>query len=479
MLIFDNADDVFIIQEYLSQWGNGSILITTRANAVGSLAASLEVETMGLIEGTLLLLRRAQRSERASDEEINEAGNIVVALDHFPLALDQAGAYIEEAGLSFGGYLEVFQNRRKEVLARRGTQATNYPDSVATTWSLSFQKVEQGNPAAAELLRLLAFLAPDTIPEELIRDGADHWNPPLQQAVANPFTFNKMLEDLLKFSLVKRLAEEHMLSIHRLVQAVQMDSMELDARRRWAERVVLAVNEIFPKESPLTRKDEEQLRLYLDQVQACSSLLLQYKLLLLEGADVLARAGRYIRSYSPAAAEPILEHALEIREQRLEADHPAIASNLFYLAISYSDPRRSSTRGKFGKAEQLFLRALKIQEQQLRTEHLDTAYTLDGLATLYMAQGKYAEAEPLSLRSLRIMEQVWGAEDSRLAEYFNGIAILYSLQGKHAEAEPFSQRYNRIREQKIREGSIKILATGDLPQDVWQSSLLSLRNRPE
>ena len=80
-----------------------SILLTTRANAVGSLAASIEVEKMGLIEGTQLLLRRAQRFEHASDEEINQAGNIVVALDYFPLALDQAGAYIEETGVQLRG----------------------------------------------------------------------------------------------------------------------------------------------------------------------------------------------------------------------------------------------------------------------------------------------------------------------------------------------------------------------------------------
>jgi tetratricopeptide (TPR) repeat protein len=147
--------------------------------------------------------------------------------------------------------------------------------------------------------------------------------------------------------------------------------------------------------------------------------------------------------------------------------------------MSYSDPRRPSTRGRFGKAESLFLRALKIQEQRVGAERLDTAYTLDGLATLYLVQGKYAEAEPLFLRSLHIMEQAWGSEDSKLAEYLNGIAILYILQGKNAEAEPFSLRYDRIREQKIRDGSIRPLATGELEQDVWQSALLSLRNRPD
>ena len=87
-------------------------------------------------------------------------------------------------------YLKLYQDHRQELLARRGTLATDYPDSVATTWSLSFQKVQQENPAAAELLRLCAFLAPD-IPEELIRDGAAYWPPLLQQAADDPLRFSR------------------------------------------------------------------------------------------------------------------------------------------------------------------------------------------------------------------------------------------------------------------------------------------------
>src|SRR5450755_2782500 len=125
LLVFDNADDIALVGTYLPKLGNGSILLTTRANAVGSLATSVEVETMGFVEGTHLLLRRAQRFEQASDEEINQAGNIVVALDHFPLALDQAGAYIEETQCGFTEYLEVYRNHRDALLARRGNQAVN------------------------------------------------------------------------------------------------------------------------------------------------------------------------------------------------------------------------------------------------------------------------------------------------------------------------------------------------------------------
>ena len=301
LLIFDNADDIALLRDYLPQRGSGSILLTTRAHAVGSLATSIEVDTMGWLEGTHLLLRRAQLFEHASDEEINQAGNIVVALDHFPLALDQAGAYIEETGCGFVGYLQVYHTHRKELLARRGGPETiNYPDSVMTTWSLSFQKVEQANPAAAELLRLCAFLAPDTIPEELITNGAPYWSSPLQQTAADLFLFNQMVEELLKFSLIQRLAETQILRIHRLVQAVQMDTMEPEVQYQWAERVVRAVNEVFPNPS-LGMATWPQCLRYLDQAQVCDTLIAQYMLPLVEAArSEERRVGKECRSrWSP------------------------------------------------------------------------------------------------------------------------------------------------------------------------------------
>src|SRR3989440_750237 len=245
LLIVDNADDLSMVQPFLPARGNGSILLTTRANAVGALASSIEVDCMSLIEGTQLLLRRAQREGAATDAEIDEATNIVVALAQFPLALDQAGAYIDETGCSLHDYFQLYQQHRYALLARRGKQATHYPESVATTWSLSFQHVDQSNPAAAELLRLCSFLEPDHIPEELLTEGAPHWPATLQQAAADLLTFNQMLETLLAFSLVKRLAADRLLSIHRLVQVVQRERLTPEEQRRWAERLGGGVHPVF------------------------------------------------------------------------------------------------------------------------------------------------------------------------------------------------------------------------------------------
>jgi hypothetical protein len=178
LLIIDNADDLAMAGDFLPGGSKGHLLLTTRAHAIGSLANGIEVEKMDSQQGMLLLLRRAKVLVRdalldaASQADRTAAATIVQEMDGLPLALDQAGAFIEETGCSVSDYLQRYRQRQDVLLKRRGGPGKDHPEPVATTWSLSFERVEQLDQLATELLRCCAFLAPDAIPEQMIIDGA-------------------------------------------------------------------------------------------------------------------------------------------------------------------------------------------------------------------------------------------------------------------------------------------------------------------
>src|SRR5262249_10303396 len=142
--------------------------------------------------------------EEASTADCQSAKDIAGALDGLPLALDQAGAYIEETGCNLSNYLGLYQAGRIKLLSKRGFFDFDHPASVTDTFTYSLEKIKKISPPAVELLRFCAFLHPDAIPEELIINGATELGPTLQPLASDPFLLDNTLVILRKFSLVHR-----------------------------------------------------------------------------------------------------------------------------------------------------------------------------------------------------------------------------------------------------------------------------------
>lgn len=433
LLILDNVEDLEMLADFLPMQGAGSLLLTTRLQALGSIAQGIPVEKMGLGEGITFLLRRTKvigadaSVSQASQESRDQAAEIVTALDGLPLALDQAGAYIEETRCGFSAYLNLYRTRRKDLLRRRGRVSIDHPESVAATWSLSFQQIEQENSAAADLLRLLTFLNPEAIPEEIIAEGATELGPVLAPVAGDALDLNEAIELLLHFSLLRRDPEARLLSIHRLVQAVLKDGLTKEQQSLWAERAIRATNKTFPD---VDLKTWTECQRCLPHAQSGAAYIQEYELAFPEAARLLNQAANYLSTHAQyPQAEPLLQQSLRIRQQVLEPTHPAIASTLNDLGVLYL------TQGKYSESAPLLQQALQIREQVLGLEHPNTASSLNNLALLYYAQGTYARAEQLYLQALAIRQRVFAPEHPDIAQSLNNLAELFTTQAKYEDAE--------------------------------------------
>jgi tetratricopeptide (TPR) repeat protein len=253
LLILDNADDLALVREFLPSAQHGHTLLTTRTQALGGLAHSIQVEEMNQEVGALFLLRRAgllppdMSSLDVTSAHYQLARVVARELGGLPLALDQAGAYIEETSSSLREYLEVYRAHRSALLQRRGGLTTNHPEPVATTWALAFEQVEHWNPMAADLLRLCAFLDPDAIPEEILLAGIQQLAP--VSDTVDLFQLHEAIGTLLRFSLVRRNGETQTLTIHRLVQVMVQQAVGKEAEHLWAVRAAQAVYQALPQAS--------------------------------------------------------------------------------------------------------------------------------------------------------------------------------------------------------------------------------------
>jgi tetratricopeptide (TPR) repeat protein len=407
LLILDNADHFNAINAFIPTGGKGHLILTTREHSTGSIA-KIPIEKMSKEEGISFLLRRAKLPlSGASDgnahiarQNRTQAAAIVQALDGLPLALDQAGAYLEETpSCSLSDYLVHYHHQRQKYLARRGRTSPEHA-SVRATFLLCFTQVMEQNALAADLLRCLVFLDPDDIPEALLQTGAVELGPQLQTMTVDTSLLGEAISELLRYSLVYYNKERQACSMHRLVQAVLKDEMPAEERHLWAERVVRALNHAFPASDVSTW---QQCQRYLPHAQVCVTWIKQEHMMFPEAANLLNLIAFYLDDLALyAQALPLYQRALAIREQTLGPTHPDTAGSLNNLAAFYR------SQGQYEQAEPLHLRALAIREQALGPTHPSTAIGLNNLAGLYKSQGKYEQAEPLYQRALAIMEKMLG-----------------------------------------------------------------------
>lgn len=457
LLILDNVDKLEIINDYLPLYSMGDILITTRLQALGTIAQSIEVEKMGLDESVRFLLYRTKFLDpgaplrQATEESRAQAVEIVTALDGLPLALDQAGAYIEETHCGLSQFTNLFVSRRKELLVRRGGSLGNHPDSVVATWSLSFQQVEHESQAAADLLHLLAFLNPEAIPEEIITRGATGLGLTLDSAVRDPLMFDATIELLLRYSLIRRNSEAKCLSIHRLVQAVLKDTMDKDTQPSWAERTIRVMHKAFP---PTELNTWEGCQRYLPHVIVCAMYLDEYQLVIAEGAQLLNDTAEYLIVHGQyKQAEWLLQKALAIRQKVLEAHQPEIARTLNNLGVCYRK------LGEYALAEEFHRKALRMQESIFGRDHPDIAESEYNLARLYRAQGLYLKAEPFYWQALHIRKTTLGMGHPLVAQSYYGLGKLYHSLEKYEQAEELCRQALYLLENSVKKNEHMITAT--------------------
>lgn len=193
LLILDNADDERVLEEFshrsLSSPGSGHCIVTSR-NQI-RMDQHLELRSLPEEDSIRLLVTSSNAKHldplgmashqtlfQGSDAEYHELRRIVDLLDHLPLAITQAGAYISKRRIPFRKYLE------QGLDISTGKKTTGYlmdqdrsgeaeaHHSVFTTWELSYNALWEESRDAARLLTLLSFLSVDDVPNDLLVYGS-------------------------------------------------------------------------------------------------------------------------------------------------------------------------------------------------------------------------------------------------------------------------------------------------------------------
>src|SRR5581483_8422112 len=314
---------------------------------------------------------------------------------------------------------------------------SDHPHSVVTTFLFSFQQLTQVNAAAADLLRVCAYLSPDAIPEELFRQGAAALGPQLEEAASTAAQFNLVLGEAFHYSLLHRQPEHQTFSLHRLVQVVLKASMDEATARLWAGRAAAAVTHCVAREVPIHTGEHDSryvLHAYtlLEQIQQWNEW---------EQPAILVPLWYYLglvaQQYGQTTqARDLYLQGLAIARQ---CTHPLEAALLVHTGYMISDLGDDQEALRY--YEQGIQRARHLQDEAtLSYAFLVQGATLDNLGHYRQAEALYQEGLSIALRmqdwaiagafvmNLGVQVLRRGDYEQTRALYEQGLAYAYKSQ---------------------------------------------------
>jgi hypothetical protein len=422
LLIFDNAEDPAALARYLPA-GHGQVIITSRNPNWQELATPVGVDVLKRSESIALLRRRAPQLTDG------EAKRIAQALGDLPLALNQAGAYLDDTATGVEDYLALLTERTAELLAQDAP--ATYPLSLAASVHITLDQLAAQSPAALVLLTLAAYLAPEPIPLTLFTTHPTQLPDPLATAAADPLAFTALTRLLRQHGLAH--VEPATVTLHRLLAAIlrTQPNQQPDLPSLVIQLLRAAVPADDPWRNPPAWPAWRQL---LPHVLVTTDPHRNLTGVEEDVAWLINRAGLYLQSQGDIGPSRLLfERARDLRRFRLGNDHPDTLESTTHLAGALW------SLGHYEQGRQLAEDTLTRQRRILGNDAPDTLRTAAILALNLLGVGHYEQGRQLAEDTLTRQRRVLGNDAPDTLRMAAILAICLRELGKYESARQLAE----------------------------------------
>ncbi|KAJ6788122.1 hypothetical protein PWT90_07397 [Aphanocladium album] len=465
LMVIDNADDTELffppdqekktassgaqeksLGQYVPECAHGSILVTSRNKQAGQKLAKgtrlIEVNKMDDAEAIRLLRASLEDRDNAPGDE--ELLTLARRLEHLPLALVQAAAFIEANTMAIGGYIHLLEKSDQDQVdllseefetVGRDSEA---PRAVAETWILSFLQIQRQNPFASELFSLMSFFDRQAIPIVFL----EYYTEQQDQEGYREIQLQKTLGILKAFSFVTE-GQEQSLDIHRLVQLISRKWLAREKKLEYfANQALLVISQAYP------------VGAYENWITCSKYLPHAYQVLKLEmAASKDEKIGKGFLLHNMALyllhqgqwndAERLQLEAVELRMEILGADHPSTLTSMANLASTYRN------QGRWEEAEKLDVQVMETSKAKLGADHPSTLTSMANLASTFWNQGRWEEAEKLFVQVMETRKAKLGADHPDTLTSMNNLAHTWKNMGKDSTATDLMLECIRLQQLKL------------------------------
>jgi tetratricopeptide (TPR) repeat protein len=406
LVVLDNVTNPTDISPLLAQASTGRYLITSRrASGWHNLAESIQLDVMQSDEAVKLFTQIVAPSGL---QDLNGTRELCTKLGFLPLAIEQASAYVDQTGITVQDYLKLLDDYPAAVY-RATAEGGDAARTVARIWRITLDRLAD-EPLAIQVLRLLAWYAPNSIPRSLLN------------GFASPLELTSAIGRLAAYSMIT--ASPAALSVHRLVQAVartpepgdpHRDPQTIDtARDQATAQLAAAIPDDDPAEWPTWRI----LLPHITALVSHSSASTDTKIT----ANLLHQVGSFLLGQGQLAqATEYLQRAIAGRERIVDSGDPDILKGRNNLACVYLEA------GDTSQAITLFEENLANQQRVLSSEHPDVFTSRNNLARAHMDAGHLAQAITLFEQNLGDRQRVLGKDDHDTLTSRNNLARAYTI----------------------------------------------------
>ncbi|KAJ5081639.1 pfs domain-containing protein [Penicillium alfredii] len=486
LLIYDNAEEPRTILPFWPSGVHGTVLVTSQNPGLSDITSSaVELTSMTPGEGSLLIQSYLQRgrSEQAEARALcEELGGLPLAIAHFAGYVAKSQCSLQQISSSLQERLKSSQIWSSDSVASRDMHAR----TLSTVWDLAMHRL---TPDAYELLRLLAFLSPDSVPEEMFigpgqeetTEEWDYWSVhkyclpscPRSDSVANGIVrFNEAAKVLRERHLVDRLRMNDgsaAIKIHRALQRSILHKLDQDPtlRQHVFDTAVSIVRRAFPLQSLAKKGDTSQWpanKKFLPHVNSLNTCVTQadppmgHNLTL---AELERDASWFLLNWEVRpTAIPLLEGAERICRGMIATENPKIASiyaDVLCTMASYDqyDGIEGRERGleRTGMAWEIREREFldKPTEDVQPEDYINLGRTLGDYGCCYAQMDRIHEANECWEKMLGFYKKA-GTEKTltaRFGQVYGDLAMARAAQGRHEEAKAYARNSLRLLEQAL------------------------------
>ena len=235
LLVVDKVDDYVEIHNCRFNQPNGKVIYTSNDEQIFWLGTKVELTQMSNEDSMLLLYKHWTGEAKAEFTDIPEnyrqtLHGIVEKFGNHPFSLAFVGAYLNNESESLNEFLEIYQSKTKNLLAKYKF-LSNYPHGeLATVFLLRFEQISTPKDdtereqflsiAVQDYLKLSAFIGTDNIPEELLQKCLALLHEEQTEFTNDQDFIKEVFKKFQPTSIFKRNSDNKTLTTHPIVREI-------------------------------------------------------------------------------------------------------------------------------------------------------------------------------------------------------------------------------------------------------------------